>query len=191
VGSAIGGWPTFAVLAKVGTHAPAWGFSSLILAAEFDSRTQAEAVTPAPAVPTFTKNVKVGQPPTILLLRRKMAQETSGLIRRTENSDPGNGITRTIHLAAGGVSGRSAVGGKSSEAILIHGWGHPRASRFRHLKGSHRALKNSPFDQPTTEATIAIFFPHNGCDIYSGLGRCQVFRPMAKCSGPFVKTVIS
>ncbi|MGH9512544.1 MAG: hypothetical protein ACRD2U_10465 [Terriglobales bacterium] len=41
-----GGWPTFAVLAKVGTHAAS-----------------ISPMTADLAVPTFTKNVKVGQPP--------------------------------------------------------------------------------------------------------------------------------
>src|SRR5271170_2339400 len=49
------------VLAKVGTHAACVGFSSLVYPAG-DFRGEEKAVTADLAVPTFTKNVKVGPP---------------------------------------------------------------------------------------------------------------------------------
>ena len=58
---AYGGWPTFAVLAKVGTHAACVGIFVFCLAPLTDSHA-GKCATADLVAPTFTKNVKVGQP---------------------------------------------------------------------------------------------------------------------------------
>jgi hypothetical protein len=67
-----GGWPTFAVLAKVGTHAACVVIVHIYLTrlivwtqSQLTRAGKEKLWPPGLVAPTFTKNVKVGQPPTV------------------------------------------------------------------------------------------------------------------------------